>query len=74
MSDNLNERVGTEVLDFEDRRRLAASEILMVAERNGGGVYPMQFGEVVLQWVTTEDETIPMGDRVIHCLNKMMGA
>lgn len=69
-NENLAERVGTEVLDFEDRRRIACSEMFLTAERSGGGVYPNDFGMVVLRSVVGEDEIVKMGDRIVAVLIK----
>lgn len=72
MAENLNERTGTETLDFEDRRRLVCEELVMTAERNQGGVFPAQFGETILRWTASTEEVVAMGDRALTVLSKRM--
>lgn len=62
VSDKLADRVGTEVLDFDDRRRLAFAEMCMYAEDRP--VYPKEMGEIVLRHVTGQDEVPEFADAV----------
>lgn len=67
---NLAERVGTVVLDFDDRRRLAVSEMYLTAEQNGGQVQPGPAGQVILRHILAEtpEEAMPLGDAVVRTL------
>lgn len=66
MSEENQESRGTFFLDVDDRRRLAVAEILMIAESNGGMVYPTQYGEAILHNVITKshDEIVDLSDKV----------
>jgi hypothetical protein len=74
--ENLADRTGTETLDFEDRRRVACSEFMLTWERNVAqdvhGVYPGQFGDIVLRWSLGMDEIVPFGDRMTEVLHKTL--
>lgn len=73
MAEENQETRGTFFLDVEDRRRLAVSEIIMVAENNGGMIYPTQYGEAILHNVMSEshDEIVDLSDRVRTRLAKI---
>jgi hypothetical protein len=76
-NENLAERTGTVVLDFEDRRRLACSRFMLDFETNHyngiAGVTPTQFGAAVLAYTLDASEIVPMGDRMTQVLAKSFG-
>lgn len=72
-SNPLAERTGTIVLDFEDRRRLACSDVLMQMEKSESrAIYPAQFGETVLRWIADPAEVVAMGDRMMTVLSNTL--
>ena len=46
----------------EDRRRLAVAEVLLLAERQDGMVWPMQYGNAVLHNAVDESEVTELAD------------
>jgi hypothetical protein len=76
-NENLAERTGTVVFDFEDRRRLACSRFMLDYETthsNGiTGVTPVQYGATVLAYTLDASEIVQMGDRMTAVLAKNLG-
>jgi hypothetical protein len=62
-----------EQLDFDDRRRMALENVLMIVEQQGG-IYPMQFGQIILENVLSEDEIHPMNKAVNKSLAQRIKA
>ena len=60
----------TWVPDLEDRRRLAVSELFILAERQEGVVHPAQYGSVILHNVTDPSEVIPLGEATNATVNR----
>ena len=58
----MSESKGSFVLDLEDRRRLVVSECLMIAEKNQGMLYAMDFGTAILHNITNEEEVTSIAD------------
>lgn len=55
---------------LEDRRRLAVSEVFLLAERQEGIVHPAQYGSVILRHVTDESEVIELGEATTQTVNR----
>lgn len=64
MAENLNKREGTITLEKDDRRRMAVSQILMLAQENGGMIDSISFGQIILNNVVSKNEIPEFSDAV----------
>ena len=73
MAEKLSERIGTFTPDLEDRRRLAVSEALMIAEKNNGALYLGDFGTCVLHNAieNNDNDVIALSDSTTKRLNQI---
>lgn len=55
---------------LEDRRRLAVSEIFLLAERQDGVVHPAQIGSVILRNAQDESEVTELADKTTQTVNR----
>ena len=54
----LRDRVGEFVCDLSDRRRLAVTRALMIAEANGGALTQYQFGMCVIENALDDEQDV----------------
>ena len=73
MAEKLSERVGTFTPDLDDRRRLAVTEALMVAEKKNGNLFLNDFGTCVLHNAieNNDDDVIALSDSTTRRLNQI---
>lgn len=73
MAEKLSERIGTFTPDLDDRRRLAVTEALMIAEKNNGNLFLGDFGTCVLHNAieNNDDDVIALSDSTTRRLNQI---
>ena len=54
----LRDRVGEFVCDLTDRRRLAVTRAIMIAEANGGALTQYQFGMCVIENALDDEQDV----------------
>ena len=55
---------------LEDRRRLAVSEVFLMAERQDGKLHPAEYGKVILHHAADESEVMELGDATSATVNR----